>query len=69
MSSTTAKARTPQDYTVVWQYKDDDYMKVDYIVATTATRAINKLTKALSEEYEFSKRDLIISEVYLGKPV
>jgi len=65
--SSSAKLK-PQDYTVVWKFKDDDYMKVDFIKATTAPRAISKLVKALSEEYAYDKRDLIISEVYIGSP-
>lgn len=65
MSNTSAK-RKPRDYTIVWQFKDDDYLKLDGVSATTATRAINKFIKALSDEYAFDRRDLIIAEVYIG---
>lgn len=56
-----------QEYLVVWRWRDSAELggvsHREVVVATNAERAINKVRKAIGEEYSFKKSDLVIEEV------
>lgn len=47
-----------------WRHEDSTAWSYDEVQATDATRAINKLIQTLLDEYEATRKDIVILAVY-----